>query len=184
MKDIKDYLHLYLGCELIGTYSGNGGAKGYLTGVTNGGSECEIQFIIEDGINVEEEPQWNDSKDIKLILRHISDMTQEERKELWRLIFSFGNEFNELALNYRGQTMFIDKTSYYERPRWLMQQGVERLGIEMDGTIWADCDLHHWRYNQHEVTKWLLSKGFDLFGLIDARLAIKKESYQVNAQTK
>lgn len=170
----KKYLPLYLGCEVIGTYNDQSGSKGYLTGVTNGGEECEIQFFLEDGVNVSEEPEFSPATETKLILRPISDMTDEERKELWRMIFSEGNHFNESALNYRGRTLWFDKKERNSEPRWVMMQGVERLGIEMNGHVWADCDLQHWKHNQHEVTLWLLGKGFDLFNLIGRKMAIDK----------
>ena len=131
-KRIEDYLHLYLGCEIIGTYDDQSGGKGYLTGVTNGGHECEIQFIREDGINVEEEPQFNEAKEVKLILRQLGDMTDEERAQKDRL--------KNMEDNY---------TSAWEP---LM--------------------------NRAESIRYLLSKHFDLFGLIPAGLAIDKTQKQ------
>jgi hypothetical protein len=82
-KKIEDFIHLYIGCEVFGTYNDNSGSKGILTGVTNGGHECEIQFILEDGINVEEDPEWNETKEVKLILRPLSDknMSTDELRE-------------------------------------------------------------------------------------------------------
>lgn len=133
--NIKDYLHLYLGCQVIGTYNDASGSKGYLTGVTNGGYDCEIQFILEDGINVEEEPQYNEVKDVKPILRPLSDMTEDE---------------------------------------------VEFIGIELKaGTMNAEfirTSKYCWTlvHTEPEVFRFLLSNHFDLFGLIDAGLAIDK----------
>ena len=53
-KEIKDYLHFYIGCEVMApcmSWDEEPVAKGYLTGI-HGEYEAEIQFII-DG-NVEE----------------------------------------------------------------------------------------------------------------------------------
>lgn len=182
--EIKDYLHLYLGCDIqypntdgklmIAKMTGFSRADGvettykkkrfkkgeavgdYLSWKANGHHNCNANYI-------------------KLVLRPIKNMTEEERKELWRLVFSFGNILGERALDFTGITSFKHESTYYHRPRHIMMQGVERLAIENDGTVWADCDLQKWRYNQHEVTRWLLSKGFDLFNLIDQGLAIKAE---------
>jgi len=39
----------------------------------------------------------------------------------------------------------------------------------------CECsDLHNYRFNQHEVTTFLLSKHFDLFGWIAEGLALDK----------
>lgn len=102
------------------------------------------------------------------VLRPITAMTEAERKELWRLIFSQGS-FNELGLDFTGRTQWIDKRTYNTEPRWVMMQGVERLGIEANGYIWADSDLHHFKHNPNVTTHWLISKGFDVFGLINSK---------------
>lgn len=79
----RDVVQHYLGCEVFGTYSDNSGSRGYLTGVTNGGADCEIQFILEDGINVEEEPYFNEISEVKPILRRLESMAAEERDEIF-----------------------------------------------------------------------------------------------------
>ena len=128
-KKIEDYTHLYIGCEVFGTYSDQSGSKGYLSGVTNGGTECEIQFFLEDGINVEEDPVWNDVKEIKLILRPLSDMT-------------------------------IEECGYCKIPPHWSNEDLHEL---IDEEAWT-C----------EQVRYMLSKHFDLFGLIEAGLAIDK----------
>jgi len=77
-----------------------------------------------------------------------------------------------LVYSFTGNVAFINEKNVHQVPRRVLTQGVERLGIESDGTIWADCDLHPWRHNQHSVTLFLLSKGFDLFDLIESGEAI------------
>lgn len=157
MKDIKDYLHLYLPFEFTWVTDAVPFHKG------------EIGIMVADNLKY-----WDEHK--RILLRPLSDMTEVERKELWQLVFSqgHGKNFSERAKDFTGSLRFIDEKTYYNVPRYIMMQGVERLGIESDGNIWADCDLHNWRHNQHETTRWLLSKGFDLFGLIEAGLAIDK----------
>jgi hypothetical protein len=167
--EIKDYLPLYLGCKFkhdsdVGTYE--------LCGYN----------IYNDHVQNALGMDTYSSKGTRLILRKLSDMTEEERKELWRLVFSMGNgkTFNDRFKDFTGRVQFIDETTYYQVPRYIMMQGVERLAIESDGTVWADCDLHNWRHNQHEVTRWLLSKSFDLFGLIEQGLAIDKATLKAS----
>ena len=112
MKDIKDYLHLYLGAMfIVDGQSGRFKLSGYnpYTGIQNVCGECV----------------FDDLSKIKLILRSLSDMTEEEDQI-------------EFPQNNRGE--FIDMHWY------------------PDGYIW------------------LLSKGFDLFNLIEENLAIDKNS--------
>jgi hypothetical protein len=78
---LKDVLHLYLGCEVIGSYN-DAPRKGYLTGVTNGGTECEIQFFDEDGLNVFEHPEFNTAEQVRLVSRPLSSMTEEDARRL------------------------------------------------------------------------------------------------------
>lgn len=160
-KKLKDYLHLYFGCEVS-----------YLGEVWFMGA---IHIFPENpnsigGINI-----WNKGiveqvqcSEIKPILRPLSDMTKEERKELWKLVFN-----REFGVN--GNIQLRDHLPTPSgRTRWVLMSGVERLGIQFDGKVWYDSDLQHWNFSQHEVTRWLLSKHFDLFGLIESGLAIDK----------
>lgn len=137
-KELKDYLHLYLGCEIIGTYRDASGSKGYLTGITNGGCDCEIQFILEDGINVEEEPYINDIAQVKPILRPLSDMTEDEENEIEGEYGSYGLGEKHLCNALKNHDLrYVKKLD-------------EAFGL-----------IHY-----------LLSKSFDIFGLIEAGLAI------------
>lgn len=127
-KKIEDYLHLYLGCEVMGTEPAWGESrKGYLTGI-HGEYEAEIQFFEEDGVNVSESPAYNKFTQVKPILRPLSSMTQEE-----------ADDYNKKSATRFSLDYFRDQ---------VMEEA--------------------------EVTRYLLSKHFDLFGLIDAGLAIPK----------
>ncbi len=166
-KDIKDYLHLYLGCDvMIEAWNDHAADLGY--------QEKEPRLLLPSLLTLIN----NQDVTAKPILRHIFKITYEEKKELWRLIFSDklnSTRLGERALDFTGRTIFKDENTHYQRPRYIMMQGLERLAIEKDCTIWADCDLHAWRHNKHELTRWLLSKGFDLFNLIESGLAIEKQ---------
>jgi len=85
---IENYLHLYMGCDVLGVYSDQSKRRGHLSDVINGGFECGVQFFLEDGTHLEESPTWNDAKDVKLILRPLSDMSQDEMKEAYFLVFN------------------------------------------------------------------------------------------------
>lgn len=164
-------LGMYLGCEVqVLTSLEEGIVESGYNGIL---SQISTDGFVHVGVNGGSISKL--TTEIKPILRRLSDMSEGERKELWRLVFSAYNKFNELGLNFMGRTVWIEERNTFSDPRWVMSQGIERLGIEMNGTVWADCDLHTWKHNQHEVTLWFLSHSFDLFGLIDAGLAIEKK---------
>lgn len=140
----KDVLHLYLGCQ----WHQDGGYPIELTG-------SFIEYILGSKTNDHGKP----------ILRPLSDMTEEERAEIF--YFIFGRQF-------KGRTEWYKEKTTLQEPRWVLSQGVDRVGIQMNGDIWADCDLHVYKMNPHKNTLYLLSKSFDLFGLIDSGEAIDK----------
>lgn len=73
MKEIKDYLHLYLGCECL---ANDEQFKLYGVEVTDTGTLAYDGTMI-DGIH---QCWWIENCDFKLILRPLSDMTEEEGK--------------------------------------------------------------------------------------------------------
>lgn len=103
--------------------------------------------------------------EVKPILRKLNSMTEDVMKEIYAFIF--GRPFPDT-----GKILWLDNSSLTADPRWVMMTGVDRVGIEVSGTVWADCDLHHKKHNQHEVTRLLLKHRFDLFNLIDNGEAI------------
>jgi len=159
MIELKDYIHLYLGCYCV--------CQGYegehkLTGISYDDTQRQWWCYFEG-------TEFGHAliEDTAPFLRKINDMTTDEKKELWKLVF-------KRPFHQNGSIRWIADTNHPERTRCVMSSGVERLGIEMSGDVWYDSDLQLWRCNQHDVTRWLLNKGFDLFGLIEAKLANKK----------
>jgi len=85
MKTLKDYLHLYIGCDFV--YSGT---KDYLAlSLTP-----EIFFLIN---------QDNDFGEIKLILRPLSDITEPEKLEVWGLV-ECGQDEVQFSSKYDWET--------------------------------------------------------------------------------
>lgn len=130
MKNIKDYLHLYLLADVLVQGEER---TGRLTGTMNGNYECEIQFrLVDNPHHSEEEPESANTDDVKLCLRPLSDMTEEEKNQFERM---------------------VEDAQDFNKPE-----------------AWTDnfvCEIA-------EHTRYLLSKHFDLFGLIESGLAIDK----------
>ncbi len=169
-KKLSDYIHLYIGCEVIGTYNDGSGSKGFLTGVTNGATECEIQFLEEDGVNVSESPEWNDVKDVKPILRPLSDMTKEEWEHAVKNIFEFG------ATEHHKQNDALWSRKQYTDERL-------RLSLDLDDYN----SPHYWTGFTDESKKtfpplkkiiafinYCRSIGIDMDGLVAEGVAIDK----------
>lgn len=129
MKNIKDYLHLYLECEVL---SSNSGMVWQLIGIVN-----------DDGVLYHKDFKKNTAslQNLKPILRPLSDMTEEEAKEI-----GFWSElYNKITGTEKGHAIY---------------------------------DLY-----TAEKLRLALSKHFDLFGLIEAGLAINKTLNQLNDNT-
>lgn len=126
-KNIKDYLHLYLGCECeIDKRVASTKKTGTLTNIDQTGVRLKGAF--NDGHIAHAL--------VKPILRPLSDLTKEEVKIL-----------DEMARTQKNGEQFIKReTKFFS-------------GI---------------RTRSAEALHYLLSKHFDLFGLIDAGLAIDK----------
>lgn len=127
MKDIKDYLHLYLGCDVMVTPPESVSYKCRLTGVmskrTDGEDKFRIQVFEEDGKDGYEGHgiKWFDEDEVELILRP--------------------------------------------------PEGLDLFSIQLASL-------------SPEPFRWLLTECFDLFGLIDAGLAIDKTKLTCNEEVK
>ena len=128
MKEIKDYLPFYLGCQAKVIFARNEAAP-------------EIGELIEVGKNMafveNDKHEYYECMpyEVKPILRPLCDMTGEE----------------------------------------LIQYGkieVPEMNVRFDLKGIREVAMH--AYYEPETFRWLLSKSFDLFGLIEAGLAIDK----------
>jgi len=116
-KELKDYLHLYLGCECrIADYDTR-----YWVRMVNETGLSVCTYVNSKGILI-----WWKTKDCKIILRPLESMTEDDSYELEML----------------GHQLVLSKVSTNE--------------------------FHAAR------TIWFLKNHFDIFGLIEAGLAIDK----------
>lgn len=157
MKELKDYLHLYLGCEVE---LNNGGSKVYNRKlVAVGGVDDELYCKLRlgkagkgqlvHGIFLKEGR-------VKPLLRPLSDMTEEEMRG-WALI----------AAPRENMTDDYIKKSHEDFLKQVSKKGLDAFEV--------NSGEFHLAF---ELTHYLLSLHFDLFGLIESGLAIDKTKLQ------
>lgn len=99
--------------------------------------------------------QFSAWADHKPILRHRDDMTEAEAREIWEIHFGKAYEigpFNELEEPCKDE--ILNSATYGTR---------NRLNTEL--MLGNSLTLH-----------WFISRGFDVFGLIESGQAIRKEA--------
>jgi hypothetical protein len=158
-KNIKDYLHLYLGCEMISSITGE---EGFLHSVNMEFKVCDpskreksayTSVQIKDRAEVRFiTPEW------RLMLRPLSDITEEEAVEVTKPIVVYGD-----IKNYRT----------YRNPFMRIIVSWGESHIEKYSPTDEKCFIP-------EQFHYLLSKHFDLFGLIESGLAIDKTTVTVH----
>lgn len=170
-KDIKDCLHYYLGCEVeYYNYISNAWCIGILRGVTD-----DYAWIKDDGNGCH-------FSDLKPILRPLSDMSEEEAGWVYNYSFQFGLTTqlgNYFDYDIR-KIMNEDKVASLDIRR--IDRPHHSVNILMDGTsiVFNDEEMNEkpkfcWRCMNGAIQfHYLLSKHFDIFGLIEEGLAIDK----------
>jgi hypothetical protein len=163
MKDIKDYLHLYLGCDVETTVKGKYvhpyGSVG-ISVVDADSYENLIRHLKfkeayqKDGYN---DYDW---VSVKPILRPLSDMTEEEA---WEFVGGKSDQlYDDLKIDK------IDKTG-------IVISYVINAGDE--GSFPQSHKFDFFALGPEQLRR-LLSRGFDLFNLIPEGLAIDKTTIQ------
>jgi hypothetical protein len=158
--EIKDYLPLYLGCKFkhdsdVGTYE--------LCGYN----------IYNDHVQNALGMDTYSSKGTRLILRKLSDMTEEEWKEWGR---TYGTVFGACS----KETWLQQFEQFEDRPAFGQgkKSDVENPVMERSKVV---TGLKHEFYTYSPTGfRFLLSKSFDLFGLIEQGLAIDKATLKAS----
>jgi len=149
-KKIEDYLNLYLGCELLYKYSGTWTKEEGENNFTKSMRRLDYRTMQD----VEEK-----RIEIKPILRPLSDMLNTEAFEIHKMYFG-----TETTLDFTGDT-----GSAYFNPKTVKVTTYHALRI-INGEDYEIGDF----MKVVSIVPYLLSKHFDLFGLIEAGLAIDK----------
>jgi hypothetical protein len=133
MKQIKNYLHLYLGCEAIIHFMNEDIVCEIIT-VSNGGAFLSGKSKDGKAVN-----RHGAVDGVKPILRPLSDMAKDE-----------------------------------------MDRCMEIKSVSTGGIVIRDVIIS---VSDPEITRYLLSKGFDLFNLIPEGLALDKNTLDLKGHT-
>ena len=169
-KELKDYLHLYLGCDC----RLDNKETGKLIGFDSRLHDAELEMVCYT-IWLDKENDWsvyNDDKNfgrIKPILRPLSDMTEEAIKlfqmlslyDLKDCVFDFIEDESSFCINaeLRGRVIDAMEVRISDFPIINM--------MNKDGSFSPVSNIQ-------DIFMFLISKHFDLFGLIESGLAIDK----------
>lgn len=141
MKDIKEYLHLYLGCQCEHTCWDDAGDDMPGSKKTRRTGELDLSIL--------EDIDWFRPK---LLLRPLSDMTEEEFEQ-FRTITGYPNH----------NATFEGADGVHIKYRYGKKSTVNGFKTSINiNSIRPD------------MLKYLLSRGFDLFNLVSDGLAINK----------
>jgi hypothetical protein len=145
-KNLKDYLHLYLGCHCV--------VDGRPAIIDSVSTNKHIDTVTAQFTDTNDQYDWavyNDLSEVKLLLRPLSDMTEQEFKEIFKPI----------------QPGDVTDEDFKEAMQHLIKNGIDAFDFE---GVSAQIVF--------EYTRLLLSKGFDIFELIPSGLAIDKTTLQ------
>jgi hypothetical protein len=88
-KDIKEYLHLYIGCEVEAA----GGKKGRIEAISIRYNVCEV--FVSFGPN----GAWYSAENVKPLLYMVEDLTEEQEAELKKLELELeDNHFSNIEM--------------------------------------------------------------------------------------
>ena len=163
-----------------------------LTGLTRSWTDDEDMFRIQvfesDGEDGYEGRGiiWCDEEEVELILRPLSAMTDKEVLQVVSIALNKEIDFLKVEWTPKRDYVTVNYNTWlpqndYDKERWERCELNIAIAdvftiynhenyIKGNGTGVGNKPL----YRQHEITRFLLSNGFDLFGLIEERLAIDK----------
>jgi len=142
----EDVAHFYLGCKL-----------------------AHIWALDSNYIELDLNRLKLGTKDFKPILRKIESISDDEKRELYFIVFGKTYPKENRITYHEGNNLVY--------ARWVLMSGVERLGIEVNGDVWADSDLQKWKFNPSVVFRYFISNGFDVFDLIKNDEAFDKGNW-------
>lgn len=136
MKQLRDYIHLYIGCEVLITdeefvrdlIEAGGNGRGVLTGLHG---EYGPEFAANEGHHQAESPEY--TWELKLILRPLESITDHEYLEIYDLDID-GMNYKDIdqSIRYKiniARTWMEKKETF----RYLLSKGVDLFDLHSAG---------------------------------------------------
>ena len=181
--ELKDVLHFYLGCPVMAVTSKLSEHKRKLVGVYDDGERQSVKLWFTGGTS-----DWELDDEFKLILRPLRSMTEEEGLEIAKLV-SEPQYIESGIVSVRSEACLRkpkEDQHSIQRIEWKAYEIIKHSGdkpkvLILHITSWGTINIYVGRHYGSElgnnakqifVTRYLLSKGFDLFGLIEKGLAL------------
>lgn len=162
-KKIEDYLHMYLGCEVYNPAYPMWDFELEAVSIVVGGKRAKLNVIIENEEGPYPDDGWYIPDKLQLALRPLSSMTDDEAQEC--LAFVFLVPPHNAWMDVEALQQFLSNNVAFT------------IGVSEEEQ--GDIPMNMFELTPQtmfNLTEWLLSRYFDLFGLIDAGLAIDKTS--------
>ncbi len=152
-KKIEDYLHLYIGNEVIGTVFSESGAN-VKSKIETVGIDCCSFYGLADYYY--SEPEYK----LQLLLRPLSDMTINEG-------------FRIMSNKFIYPIIYVGESGYHEGEKEIPEKIKYKFNYDK-----KNSKVYYESFpvtpSNAETTRIMLEMGFDLFGLIESGLAIDK----------
>lgn len=161
-KELKDYLYLYLGCEVINyPYPSDKKRERQVTGI--------LRCVLDEKVFIQNKDVFGDNWDhlttdsilsVKPILSPLSDIKMRDI-DLGNFIPEYEINVSKFSGGYNVEFDSVHDDGYC-------------LTVYPDGSMYCICkdNNENYPYKGGELFMQFLSKHFDLFGLIEAGLAI------------
>jgi hypothetical protein len=162
---LQDYIKYYIGCNVI---------------TTDDNERAELVGVSDDNAHLVHEGTGNygtcDVTGVKLVLRRLEDMTEEEAITIATMAM-----FDKPA-GYPIKDYTVRRLPLGNYPPSACQVAINNDWYEMEiaigfntGNIWF-TKFEQRVFNQPAIFHYLLTQHFDLFGLIDAGLAVDQKT--------
>ena len=149
-QELDRLFGMHIGCEVVADCNDEQ-RKGYLTGI-HGEYGAEIQFIEDDGINVFEEPHYDEYRTIKMLLTPLSSITDEHAIEI-----AFKN--NTLPENWQIFKVYSQAPETWCAVKYRRNYVENDLKLNEDGYEYKETyitfyQLYDWQF------QYLIQKGY------------------------
>jgi hypothetical protein len=163
--NIKDVIHYYMGCRCALSFVQPGSLN-----YNNNWKLISIESQSDKPYELDNGKEYTWTADIKPILRKLSSMTEEEILEF--AILTFGEQNRDVTQQIIGSVKKLPRQAHHDA----------KFGTDVPYVAFKPNGANHYngvvsaRSLTSETMHYLLSRGFDLFSLIENNLAIDADT--------